>query len=226
GGEVVDPKAKKSAFNSPAAVQALKLWQDAVKRGISPRTELGGGGSDLVANMTGGYAAIVNCGIWGISAMRESAPNYKYGVFKLPLPPSGKYVTIGGGWAFCANAKGPNAEEAAKFCAWALASMKQDSIQRGVDWIIKAKSDIAPRMSVMDAATKAGGFDQGPMKLFKDEVAVGIRGEPRYPPEVYKAVSDAIQGCMLNGADPQQQAETASKTIDTFLSSYSGAPMF
>ncbi|GHO94946.1 sugar ABC transporter substrate-binding protein [Reticulibacter mediterranei] len=226
GGEVVDPNTKKSGFNSEAAVKALKLWQDAVKRGIAPRTTVGTGGSDIVANMNGNYAAIVNCGIWGISAMRESAPKFKYGVFKLPIPTGGKDRTIGGGWAFCANAKGPNAEEAAKFCAWALASAKEDSIQRGVDWIIKAKSDIGPRKSVMDAAAKDGGFSNGPMKIFKDEIAPGVRGEPRYPPEVYKPVSDAIQACMLNGADPQQQAENAAKTIDTFLSGYSGAPMF
>lgn len=226
GGEVVDTKTKKSGFNSDAAVKALKFWQDAVKRGIAPRTTVGTGGSDIVPNLVGGYTAIINCGIWGISALREGAPKFKYGVFKLPIPAGGKYVTIGGGWAFCVNAKSPNAEEAAKFCAWALASMKQDSIQRGVDWIIKAKSDVAPRKSVMDAATKAGGFSEGAMKQFKDEVAASIRGEPRYPPEVYKAVSDALQACMLNGADPRQQAENASKTIDTFLSGYSGAPMF
>jgi multiple sugar transport system substrate-binding protein len=61
------------------------------------------------------------------------------------------------------------------------------------------------------------------MKTFKDDVFPGARGEPRYPAEVYKAISDAIQACMLKGANPAQQAATAAQTIDTFLSSYSGA---
>ena len=44
--------------------------------------------------------------------LREGAPDFKYGIFKLPTPPGGKYVTVGGGWAFVANAKGKNPEAA------------------------------------------------------------------------------------------------------------------
>lgn len=223
GADAVDPTTKKSGFNSPGAIQALKLWQDAVKMGISPRTTLGTGGGDPVGNLAAGYCAIQNVGIWGIAALKASAPNFKYGVFKLPIPAGGTYKTVAGGWAFVVNAKGKNPEEAAKFCAWALASMKPDSIQRGVDWISKVKSDVAPRTSVMNLATQNGAFSSGPMKVFKDDVFPGARGEPRYPAQVYKAISDAIQSCMLNGADPRQAAETASNTIDSFLSSYNGA---
>jgi multiple sugar transport system substrate-binding protein len=146
-------------------------------------------------------------------------------VFKLPLPEGGSYTTDLGGWAFVANSKGKNPEDAARFCAWALGSMSQGSIQRGVDWIIKAKSDIGPRKSEMEQATQQGGFDSGPMKTFKEDIFPGGRGEPRYTPEVYKAVSDAIQACQLNGEDPAQQAQQAAEKIDTFLKSYSGATM-
>ena len=223
GSDAVDQATKKSGFNTIGVVQALKFWQDAIKSGVAPRSTLGTGGSDVVANLAAGYCAMQNLGIWGISALRSNAPDFKYGVFKLPLPPGGTYKTILGGWAFVANAKGKNPDDAAKFCAWALGSMQQDSIQRGVDWIIKAKSDVGPRKSVMDEAARENGFSDGPMKIFKDDIFAGGRGEPRYPPEDYKAISDALQSCMLNGADPQQQAEAASKTIDTFLSTYSGA---
>ncbi|QBD83563.1 sugar ABC transporter substrate-binding protein [Ktedonosporobacter rubrisoli] len=222
GADAVDKQTKKSGFNSPGAIQALKFWQDAVKKGVAPRTLQGSGGNDVVANLSSGYCAMLNVGIWGAAALKANAPDFKYGVFKLPTPPGGKYTTVAGGWAFAANAKGKNPEEAAKFCAWALASMKQDSIQRGVDWIIKAKSDMGPRKSVMDAASQQGGFKDGAMKTFQEEVFPGARGEPRYPPEIYKAISDAIQATMLNGADPAQQAATAAKTIDSFLASYSG----
>ncbi len=225
GSDAVDPTTKKSGFNTQGAIQALQLWQDAVKRGISPRTTLAGGGSDLVGNLAAGYCAIQNVGIWGIAALKANAPNFKYGVFKLPVPAGGTYKTVAGGWAFVANAKGKNAEEAAKFCAWALASMSPDSIQRGVDWISKVKSDVGPRTTVMNQATKNGAFSSGPMQVFKDDVFPGARGEPRYPAEVYKAISDAIQGCMLSGTDPRQAAETAAKTIDSFLTSYNGAPI-
>ena len=114
----------KSAFNSPATVQALKLWQDAINSGAAPRQVLGGGGWDIVANLGSGYCAMQNVGIWGISAMDNNAPDFHYGIFKLPTPTGGKYVTVGGGWAFVANAKGKNPEAAGKFCAWALGSME------------------------------------------------------------------------------------------------------
>ena len=166
-----------------------------------------------------------NVGIWGISTLRENAPNFQYGVFKLPLPPNGKYTTIGGGWAFVANAKGKDPETAAKFCVWAIGSMSPDSIQRGVDWITKAKSDLATRKSVLDEATKQGSFSSGPLKTFKDEIFPGGRGEPRVPPEVYKPISDAIQACQLGGADPAKQAAQASQQIDAFLATYAGAPI-
>lgn len=124
-----------------------------------------------------------------------------------------------------ANAKGPNPEEAAKFCVWALGSMQHDSVQRVVDWCIKAKSDVSPRKSALDHGTAAGGYDSAPMKMFKDVIFPTGRGEPRLAPEVYKAVSDSIQASQLNGADPKQTAEQGSQLIDSFLAGYSGAPM-
>ena len=124
GGGDFQTKDGKSAFNSPATVQALKFWQDAVNMGVSPRKPLGGGGWDVVPNLASGYCAMQNVGIWAIAQLREGAPDFKYGIFKLPTPPGGKYITIGGGWAFVANARGSNPKAAGEFCAWALGTMK------------------------------------------------------------------------------------------------------
>ncbi|MGC4108511.1 MAG: sugar ABC transporter substrate-binding protein [Thermomicrobiales bacterium] len=224
GGKIVNDDGKTSGLRDKAGVQALKLWKDAIDKGIAPRQGLAGGG-DIVANLGAGYCAIQNVGIWGIGAMRANAPDYKYGIFKLPIPEGGTYTTVAGGWGFAANAKGADPETAAKFCAWAIGSMDPDSIQRGVDWIIKAKSDMPPRTSVLDKATADGGFSEGGMKTFAEDIFPGARGEPRVPPEVYKAISDAIQACQLNGADPEQAAETAAKQIEDFLATYEGAPI-
>jgi multiple sugar transport system substrate-binding protein len=74
----------------------------------------------------------------------------------------------------------------------------------------------------------AGGkeaFDKGFLKTFTDEIYPGARGEPRMPPPVYKAISDAIQSSQLNGQDPAQAAAAASDQIDAFLASYKGAPI-
>ena len=212
----------KSAFDSPGVVGALKFWQDAINSGAAPR-QVNSGGWDIVANLGAGYCAMQNCGIWGISAMDNNAKDTPYGIFKLPLPAGGKYVTVGGGWAFVANAKGKNPEAAGKFVAWALASMDKGSIQREVDWCTVAKSDMPTRTSALQQGADA--FNKGNLAVFAKDILPGTRAEPRLPPEVYKIISDAIQQTQLGGADPQATATAASKQLDAFLATYKGAPM-
>ncbi len=224
GGEMVGANGR-SVFDSKAAAQALRFWQDAIKTGVAPRKPLGGGAWDIVPNLGSGFCAMQNCGIWGVSALRGAVPNFDYGVFKLPLPPGGKYVTVGGGWAFVANARGRNPEAAGRFCAWALGSMDAACIQRVVDWCTKAKSDIPPRHSAVERATAEKAFSAGPLKTFAEQIFPGARGEPRVPPQVYKVVSDAIQACQLGGQDPGRQAQLASQQLDAFLAGYHGAPI-
>jgi multiple sugar transport system substrate-binding protein len=225
GGDIVTPDGRKSVFGSAGTVQALEFWQKSITRNVAPRSFRGGGGLDVVSNLASGYCAMQNAGIWGVYALRHDAKDFQYGVFPLPTPVNGVPKTVLGGWAFVANAKGQNPEEAAKFCVWAIGSMQDDSIQRVADWCVKAKSDVAPRKSALEKATEQGGYDSGPMKLFKDVIAPTGRGEPRVPSEVYKVISDAIQACQLSDADPQRTAEEASRRIDTFLASYTGAPL-
>jgi multiple sugar transport system substrate-binding protein len=225
GGEIAKPDGSGSAFNSPAAAQALGFWRDAVERGVAPRKPLGYGGNDVVANLGSGFCAIQNVGIWAVSALRDGAPDLDYGVFKLPLPPDGDYTTVLGGWAFVANSQGRNPEAAAQFCVWSLGTMEDACVDRVVEWCTKAKSDLLPRKSAQERASAAGVFETGAMKTFAEEIFPGSRGEPRVPPQVYKAIADAIQACQLSGADPAQQAEAASAQIDAFLAGYAGAPI-
>ena len=142
--------------------------------GVAPRKPLGGGGWDSVPNLASGYCAMQNVGIWAIAQLREGAPNFKYGVFKLPTPPGGKYTTIGGGWAFVANAKGSNPKAAGEFCAWALGSMGTGATERVVDWCTKAKSDMPPRRSALEAG-KAAYDTRLPQGLRRR----GLSGRPR-----------------------------------------------
>ena len=222
GGEFQNAEGK-SAFDSPATVQALKFWQDAINLGVAPRQVLGNGANDATANLGSGYTAMQNVGIWAISQMTNNAKDVPFGVFRLPTPPNGKYVTVGGGWAFVANAKGKSPDVAAEFCAWALASMDKGSIERVANWCTVAKSDMPPRQSALEAGAEA--FNKGVMGTFSKEIHPGTRAEPRVPPEVYKIISDAIQQTQLGGADPQQTATAASQQLDAFLASYSGAPI-
>jgi multiple sugar transport system substrate-binding protein len=225
GGDIATPDGKHSAFASPATAQALKFSQDTIQQNVAPRNMLGTGGWDPIANLASGFCAMQNLSIEGVGLLREFAKDFQYGVFPYPLPPNGQQRNIFGGWAFVANAKGKNPEEAAKFCVWALGSMQDDCIQRVVDWCTKVNSHVSPRKSALEKGTTEGGYSSTQMKLFKDVIFPTARGEPRVPPEVYKAISDTIQACQLSGADPKQAAEEGSQRIESFLSGYTGAPL-
>ena len=81
-----------------------------------------------------------------------------------------------------------------------------------------------PRKSALEAGKAA--FDNGFLKVFTDEIYPGARAEPRMPPPVYKAISDAIQACQLNGQDPaQERPKPRRDQIDAFLAGYKGAPI-
>ncbi|MGA8117961.1 MAG: sugar ABC transporter substrate-binding protein [Actinocatenispora sp.] len=221
GADAVLPNNKGSGMDTAGAANALKLWRDSVQNGVAPRVEPAA--ADVIGALTQGYASVYHSGIWNVAAFRNRAPKFDYGVFPLPAPAGRKSRTVLGGWAFVANALGRDPETAAKFCVWAIGSMREDSINRVVDWCIKAKSDVAPRRSALERATAAGGYSDPVMKMFAEDIFPTGRGEPRYPPVVYKAVSDAIQQCQLAGGDPRQQAELAAGSINAYLKSYEGA---
>lgn len=222
-GEAV--KDGKVAFDSPAAVQALKFWQDTVKGKMAPRKPLGDGGGDIGANLCSGAVAMQQSGIWSVSDLSGKYKKFEYGLTPLPLPAGGKAVTDMGGWAFVANAKGKNPEAAAKFCAWALASTDAEGVERQRQWNTVVKTNLPPRKSVQAAADKAGSFAKGALSTFAKDIVPTGKSEPRYPPEVYKAVSDAIQACQLDSADPGKAAADAAQRIDAYLKTYQGAPI-
>ncbi|GAA3738722.1 multiple sugar transport system substrate-binding protein [Spinactinospora alkalitolerans] len=222
GGDVVTSEGE-VVFDSPAAAKALGLWKEMVESGISPRRNPAAG--DAVTGFTQGLASMWHRGIWTVKEMESAAPDFEYGVIRLPIPEGGEYVTSLGGWAFAANSRGRNPEAAARFCAESLASMSDASIDRLTDWSIGVKTDIPPRRSSLERADAAGGYDNPVMKAFREEIYPGGRSEPRFPPPVYKAVSDAIQSCMLGGGDPALEAERAAETIDAFMLTYEGAEL-
>ncbi|MFF8846504.1 ABC transporter substrate-binding protein [Streptomyces sp. NPDC015127] len=222
GGDVLD-KQGNVAFDSPATRQALQFWQDAVRHGVTPRTLPAAG--DVISAFKSGNVAMWQQGIWQVASFKAFAPGYEYGLFKLPTPPGGTYTTALGGWSFCANAQGRDPDAAAEFCAWALGSTSDESIDRMVDWCTVAKTDIAPRASALERGAAKGGYDSVAMKKFKDEISPAGRAEPRYPPVVYKAISDAIQGTMLAGRSVASETERAAESIAAYTKSYKGASL-
>lgn len=225
GGEPVSQDGTSSTFDSPPVVAALDFWRRSISEGVAPRKPLGSGAGDAPSNLGSGYTAMQQTGVWAIAELEANKKGFEYGVFRLPVPPGGQYTTDLGGWAFVANARGGNPEAAGQFCTWALASKSKASIERGRQWNTVVKTNVPPRKTVQQAAEREGAFESGPLKTFLDDIAPGGRGEPRYPAEVYRPISDAIQACQLRGADPQAEAAKAAESIDRFLQSYRGAPI-
>ncbi|GAB3462809.1 sugar ABC transporter substrate-binding protein [Streptomonospora sediminis] len=222
GGEVTTPGGN-SAFDSEAAVKALSLWQTAVRTGISPRTMPAA--ADAIAGFSQGLCSMWHRGIWTVKELDDAVPDFEYGVFRTPHPEGGRYTTGLGGWAFAANAQGKDPEAAAEFCAFALGSMREQSVQWVLDWSTKVKTDIPPRKSALARADEQNMWDTPQMRAFRHDIYPGGRAEPRYPPVIYKAVSDAIQSTMLAGADPREQVEIAEQAIDAYARTYEGGRM-
>jgi len=221
GGEVVDPSGK-AVFDSRANHSALQLWGDLTAAGVTPRKNQGTGGGDVPGNMGAGYCAMQQSGIWAVAELDQKIPDHNYSVAPLPIPAGGKASTDMGGWAFCANAKGANPEAAAKFVAWAIAGQDADGIERMRQWNSVVKTNVPTRTSVSEAVKSAGTWDSGPLKIFAEEIAPAGRPEPRFPPQVYQPISDALQAVQLGGTDAATAAGTAQAALETFLAGYSG----
>lgn len=222
-GSPISTDQKHSTFDTKASVDALRLWQDTIAAHAAPSAAKGTGGNDSISNLASGYCAMQQTGVWAIGEIAQQSPDFSYGAAPLPLPPGGKQVTTAGGWALAANSQGKNPESAAEFIAWALGSNEPDCIERGRQWNTVIKKNLPVRKKVEQLAHDKGDFDSKLYRMFAKDIAPKAVGEPRYPVEIYRSISDALQACQLDGADPAKAAADASDQIQTFLSSYEGA---
>lgn len=220
GADVFD--GNRVVFDSSGTRDALNFWKELVHGGMAPKTPRGDGGADVPANLGAGFCAMQQSGIWGIAALEQNDVDTPYGVTHLPIPEGGKQVTDVGGWAFAANAKGANPEAAGQFIAWALAGTSDADKDRLLNWNTEAKSNLPTRESVIDLGVERGVWTDGPSKFFAQEIANTGRAEPRFPPEVYKPISDAIQAVVMNGEDPGVHTARAQSSIEQFMSNYNG----
>ena len=162
-----------------------------------------------------------NIGIWAhLGDAQNNATDFQYGIFKLPTPAGGKYVTVGGGWAFVANAKGADPEDGGRVLRLGVGFDGQRSrfsaSPTGARW---PRATCRRAISALEQSGRH--FSKGTMRVFSEEIYPGTRAEPRVPPEVYKIISDAIQARQLGGADCQQTAAAAAEQLDAFLAAYS-----
>lgn len=224
GGDVVDPKTQRPVFDSDGPRAALDLFGRAIASGATPRTRPANG--DIVSAFTSGFAAFWQTGVWDVMNLRQNAPDKRFGVMPLPAPSGAETVTCLGGWAWCVNARGTDPEAAARFTVSALGSMDEDSIAHVAAWNSPDVKGNMPARSSVDAVLEARDAYAGEhYTTFRDVILPTGRAEPRFPPVVYKAVSDALQAVQLAGAKPEEQAATAQKSLESYLETYRGGTL-
>ena len=168
--------------------------------GVAPRKPLGGGGWDIVPNLGSGYCAMQNVGIWAIAQLREGAPNFKYGIFKLPTPARRQVRDDRRRLGLRRQRQGRESQGRRRVLR--LGARLDEARTRSSASSIGAPR---PRATCRRANPRSRPARRrsttGFLKVFADEIYPGARAEPRMPPQVYKAISDAIQACQLNGAE-------------------------
>jgi multiple sugar transport system substrate-binding protein len=154
-------------------------------------------------------------GMWVVGVYKKNYPNFELGVAPLPTPPGGRPVTVYGGWSTMVNAKGKHVEEAVKFAFWLFG----EDPARVLPWTTDIRSSIAARRSVRTIGARFYEQNADWVKLVQT-----AQPEPRYPPDVVDAVTEAIQATVFRGTPPSQAAATASEKIQSFLNGYRPKP--
>ena len=222
GGDVVDAVTQQPVIDAPPVIAALEMFRDAVATGIAPRTPPAG--DELVPAFTQGLAAMWQRGPWTIQEFALQAPEHRYGILPLPTPAGGRPVTAAGGWAWAVNNRGRDPEAAARFVVESVGSMDPPCVARMADWSSDRRPALPARASVstaMEALPSYGDPARAAIRAQLDQA----RSEPRFPPVIYKALSNCIQSVQLAGGDPAAEAEQAHGAIESFLETYEGATL-
>lgn len=206
GGSVISDDWKRSLFNSPTTVKALEFWGDLInKHKVAPAS------SKLRDPVPNGLAAMQEIGMWVAGIYRKNYPQFELGVAPLPIPPGGQPVTVYGGWSTMVNAKSKHIDEAVKFAFWLFG----EDQARVLPWTTEIRSSVAARRSVRKLGERFYEQHADWMRLIES-----ARPEPRYPPEVVEAVTEAIQAVLFRGTPGARAAAMASDKIQAFLNAY------
>ncbi|HJB10915.1 MAG TPA: sugar ABC transporter substrate-binding protein [Candidatus Brachybacterium merdavium] len=224
GGDVIDPETQHPVFDAEGPQAALELYGRAIASGATPRTMPANG--DIVSAFSSQYAAFWETGVWEVLNLQLNAPDKDFGVMPLPPPPGGEPVTALGGWAWCVNSRGKDPDAAARFVVSTLGSMDEESIAHNAAWNDpEIKGNMPARRSTDEVLDQKDAFAGEHYQVFRNDILPTGRAEPRFPPMVYKAVSDALQAVQLAGADATAEAALAQQTIESYLETYRGGSL-
>ncbi|MDK2951152.1 MAG: multiple sugar transport system substrate-binding protein [Kosmotogales bacterium] len=211
-GKVINDSWTESEINSANSIEAIDFFNKAFNEyEVSPKTLPAV--SSNIAMLADGFAAMQECGIWGVKVLQNSYPDFEFGIIPIPSKDGSKLMSVAGGWIQVVNDGSKYREEAINFTMWLFYEtdfLKVTSVSAGV--IPTLKSVLAEATEILE--------NPGLAKFA--EIMEFAKPEPRFPPEIVKTLQDILQAVIFGGISPEEAANNAAKEIDSFLSGYKG----
>ncbi|MFW5787057.1 MAG: sugar ABC transporter substrate-binding protein [Halanaerobiales bacterium] len=194
-------------LDSDASKSAMKLWQDMLENGYTPKSVLNTPQYELAVNFASGNVGMMVNGPWALSAFDEA--DFDYGVFKMPVKEGvDKPTSVLGGESLAISRTSENKEAAWEFIKY---FQKPETIK---EWC-KIENRIPARKDVVKD-TPAWSEDEI-MQVFTEQLedTVARPVHPEYS-EMSSALQTAIQES-LTGSDVEEAMDKAADKVDSVL---------
>lgn len=204
GGRVLAPNGKSSWINKPAAVKAVKIWYDMVKKYRIANPHLASNNATVpYEDFINGSIAMTMFNPWGIPTITSGSAAYgNYKVVPLPQVNPSKPVDPFYAYYMCVNAK--SAHKAADFAFIRFALSKTgdwlknvDFIQPKIGWTHLQQAKSMPFYNVWAQELKHGSFI------------------PVNPPQVDDLVMNGVNSALLKGESPKQAMDGTAQQINS-----------
>jgi ABC-type glycerol-3-phosphate transport system substrate-binding protein len=143
GGDILDAKANKAAFNNPAGVKAIEWYVDLINtHKVAVPGVLSNGEKEKRANFGTGNIAMMFEGPWGVPIQKNLNPNLKYDT--APLPKGMTSGTVVRGSLNTVTTQAQNKEAAWKFVRWITGPVGNEMWSKG-SGDFPARKDVAEK---------------------------------------------------------------------------------
>ena len=205
GGDVVDGQSK-AAFNSPAGLRALTLYQTMVNQGLTEPGVTNYTREDLQNLFKQGRVGMVITAPFLINQIAKEAPGLNYGVVPVPKGTTASTYAVTDSVVMFKNSKVKPA--AWKFLDFLFTKQPRVAFTKGEGFLPTTKAE----------ATDSYFADNARLKIFVDLLPTA-----HFAPTVTgwedtaKAVTDAVQSVYIGQAQPAAALQQAAATADASL---------
>lgn len=205
-GRVLAPNGKSAWINKPAAVKAVSIWYDMVRKYHIANPHLASNNATVpYQDFMDGSIAMTMFNPWGISTITPGSAAYgHYKVVPLPQVNPRKPVDPFYAYYMCVNAKSPHKAADFAFIRFALSKTGDwlknvNFIQPKVGWNKLPQARHMPFYNVWAAELKHGSFI------------------PVDPPQVDDLVMNGVSSTLLKGTNPKQAMASTAQEINSVV---------